>query len=152
MGASHGATADRPRRVFNNIFVHSEKLPPFSVAATGDVQSDGNLFWQPNLAANQAADFFKVFRTSKAFADSQRVYAPGFDAQSLVVDPKFIRSELTPLSVNDYRLHPDSPAVNAGVAIPDDWPDPVRSLDPGRPDIGAVPVGLEPFRVGRTAR
>ncbi|MBC7820235.1 MAG: hypothetical protein IAG10_25405, partial [Planctomycetaceae bacterium] len=40
MGSSHGATADRPRRVFNNIFVH-EKLPPFSVAATGDVQSDG---------------------------------------------------------------------------------------------------------------
>jgi hypothetical protein len=152
MGCSQGATTDRPRRVFNNIFIHADKLPPFALPTTGDVHSDGNLFWNPNLAVNAEADYFKVFRASKAFVDSQRVYAPGFDAQSLAANPKFVQGELAPLSVNVYRLQPDSPAINAGLALPGDWPDPVRSLDQGKPDIGALPLGFEPFRVGRTAR
>ncbi len=52
----------------------------------------------------------------------------------------------------DPRLKPGSPARESGVAIPPDWPDPLRAADRAQPDIGAIPVGTEPWRVGVRAR
>ena len=151
MGASQGATADRPRRVFNNVFVHGGKLPPITVPATGDVQSDGNIFWKPDLVPNEAAAFLSTFRGSKAFEDSRRLYPPGFDAHSRAADPLLVHAASDAQRSDDFRLQPASPAVNAGVVLPEDWPDPLRPLDPGAPDIGALPLGIESLAVGRTA-
>ena len=54
-----------------------------------------------------------------------------------------------PLADNDYRLEGDSPAIGAGVKLPEDWADPMRSDDKGEPDIGAIPVGAKIFSAGR---
>ena len=51
----------------------------------------------------------------------------------------------------DVRLRPDSPAVDAGLELPAGWPDPLRKLDKGKPDLGALPLGADPLRVGPTA-
>jgi len=48
----------------------------------------------------------------------------------------------------DLRLSNESPAIDAGVALPDAWPDPLRDDDRGKPDIGAIAAGIEPWRVG----
>ena len=40
-------------------------------------------------------------------------------------------------------------AVDAGEPIPSEWPDPVRELDKGKPDAGAIPAGVKPWPVGR---
>jgi len=44
-----GATsAERPRRLFNNILFHLNKLSPLlSAMAQHDVRVEGNLYWQP---------------------------------------------------------------------------------------------------------
>jgi len=52
----------------------------------------------------------------------------------------------------DWRLQPDSPAINAGVVLPADWPDPFRTRDTDKPDIGAVPLGTDTWRVGVRGR
>ena len=57
-------------------------------------------------------------------------------------DPRFVRFP------DDLRLDPKSPAVDAGVPIPSDWPDPLRGKDKGKPDLGAVPLGQDLPKVG----
>lgn len=150
LGFTDGSQADRPRRVFNNILVHGAGLATFAQPDVPFVQTDGNLFWQPGLDAKLAGGFFNAYRASAAFASSKKVYPPGFEAHSLVADPKFVRFALAGGEKNDYRLQPASPAVDAGVLVPADWPDPLRAADKGKPDMGALPEGAEPLQVGRT--
>lgn len=52
----------------------------------------------------------------------------------------------------DLRLQPDSPAANAGLPVPPDWPDPLRDSDKGAPDIGALPHGADAWSVGVNGR
>ncbi len=52
----------------------------------------------------------------------------------------------------DARLLADSPAVDTGVAVPEDWPDPIRAVDGGAPDIGALPLGAPGWSVGVRGR
>ena len=146
-----GSTAERSRRVFNNILVHGKGLSSFALPDAPFIQSDGNLYWQPGMDTKVAAEFFTTYRASPAFANSKKAYPPGFDAGSLVAAPKFIKTEFDAKAVNDYRLQPGSPAVDAGVAIPAEWPDPLRAQDKSRPDVGALPLGSEPFQAGRAA-
>jgi len=56
------------------------------------------------------------------------------------------------LAKYDLRVRPGSPAVNAGVEVPKDWPDPACVLDEGKPDIRAVPLGAEVWRIGVRGR
>jgi hypothetical protein len=53
------------------------------------------------------------------------------------------------MTENDYRLQSGSAAVDAGVELPANLPDPVRGQDKGKPDIGALPLGAEPLQAGR---
>ena len=48
----------------------------------------------------------------------------------------------------DLRLREGSPAVAGGSDLPAEWPDPLRGAGKGKPDVGAVPAGGEPWRVG----
>ncbi|MBI1903086.1 MAG: DUF1565 domain-containing protein [Planctomycetia bacterium] len=146
-----GATAERPRRMFNNIVLHGENLPKPQVLDSPYAQIDGNLYWQMGLDASRAATYFDAFRSSSVFEKSKTAYPPGFEARSLVVDPKFIRAEMSAEQENDYRLQQGSPAIDAGVDLPADWPDPSRAMDKGKPDIGALPLGAEAIKVGRSA-
>lgn len=132
---------ERPRRVFNNIFLHRERMPGFVGAVpANDVMEDGNLFWSPG-ADKTATTFFNKYRASPLYAESKKSYPPGSSTHSLVADPK--------LREGDARLQEGSPAVDAGVMLDESWPDPLRKQDKGKPDIGALPLGAEALKVGR---
>ena len=134
--------AGHPRRVFNNVFLHLKKLPAYLPPdPKGNSVEDGNLYWSPNSPAKAAMSLFDRFRKSPAFAASKELYPPGSSTHSRVTDPLFLK-------LGNYRLAPGSQAKDAGVAIPEDWPDPLRKDDAGKPDIGALPVGAKSLVVG----
>ncbi len=60
-------------------------------------------------------------------------------------DPKFARP-------GNFQLQRGSTAINAGKAIPTNWPDPLSKEDEGAPDAGAIPFGAGPLRVGQFGR
>ena len=53
---------------------------------------------------------------------------------------------------NDFRLPAGSGAIDAGVELPADWPDPLRAVEQGKPDAGALPSGSGRLKVGRHGR
>jgi hypothetical protein len=89
---------------------------------------------------------FAKFRASPLFAESRKRYEAGWTTHDRVADPRFVK-ELT-----DLRLQKTSPAIDAGQPIPSAWPDPLRDMDKGPPDIGALPHGSEPWGVGIEGR
>lgn len=150
-----GHTAGTRRRVFNNIFVQIEELPTqnfFAVSPDDDFQADGNLLWGVREGPAQRGDVFAGFRESGKFEASKKQYPPGWGANDRFADPKFARFVQDGTGACDLRLAKTSPAVNAGVAIPADWPDPLRASDKTQPDLGALPVGTKPWGVGVNGR
>ena len=55
-------------------------------------------------------------------------------------------------TASDLRLQAHSPAVNAGVPVPVEWPDPLREKDADKPDHGALPCGVAGWGVGVDGR
>lgn len=146
------STSDRTvRRSFNNLFIYLNGYPSmdFRSLATRDIQIDGNLHWCPSPDAQAPADFLERVRQSDASLANKKNYPDGWEAHSIVADPKFVHFDPGPDAENDYRLRPDSPAVGAGVPLPAEWEDPLRPKENTRPDIGAIPFGGEMPRVGR---
>ena len=148
-----GATkSERPRRVFNNIYYHFARLPGYTgPLASNQAIEDGNLFWSNQAEPKVTEKFFTKFRASEEFNLSKKLHPPGSSSQSLLADPKFLKVVADPANANDYRLSKESPAVDTGVMLPEDWPDPLRKADSGKPDLGALPLNTEPFKVGRKA-
>jgi hypothetical protein len=143
---------DVPQRLFNNIFLTASAVPEFERLKLGtDLILDGNLYWRPGLDPAKAATHFDKFRASPAFAESRKVYEPGIASRCKVADPKFVKAGLEAASGDDFRLQPDSPAVDAGVETPAEWPDTLREKDAGKPDAGALPLGAPAPRWGRGA-
>lgn len=143
------------RRVFNNLFVQVEGLKDLNftaLTADDDFQSDGNLYWAVREGPKYAGDFFSKFRQSPLFAASQKQYAPGWSANERFADPKFVSLDADGKRPLDVRLRDDSPAMHAGIALPAEWPDPLRPGGGVRPDIGALPHGGKPFTVGVRGR
>lgn len=91
-------------------------------------------------------------RASKLFAASRAVYEPGWSTHDVVADPKFVRLGDDSGQESDLRLCHGSPAIDAGQVLPENWPDPLRAEDAGQPDIGAVPLGRDGWRVGIDGR
>ena len=121
-----------PRRVFNNVFLYTEKLPAFGAPdPAANCAADGNLYWAPGTPEKTAAVFFDKFRKSDAFAASKKLHAPGSTTNCRVADPLFDK---------DFRIQKGSPLLDAGVELPMEWPDPLRK-EKGKPDIGALPAG-----------
>lgn len=144
---------DRTERdVFNNILVQMERVPGVGFVGlkhAGDLREGGNLLWGLDAGLAPKVDPFAKFRASALFADSRKRYEPGWTTQDRIADPRFVRLSAT---AADLRLQADSPAVNGGLPLPRDWPDPLRDADAGAPDIGALPLGAEPWGVGVDGR
>ncbi|MCE9532572.1 MAG: hypothetical protein K8T89_15855, partial [Planctomycetes bacterium] len=144
-------TAGTTRRVFNNICVQVNALPGLnfsSVALNDDFEADGNLLWGVKDGPGYQGDYFEKFRKSAAFETSKKRYSPGWGANDRFADPKFLIFPGEDKQVIDFRLHQESPAIDAGVALPKEWFDPLREFDKDKPDLGAFPLGTEPFTVG----
>jgi len=161
-GGLMGASANAARRVFNNIIVYYqshyfdrtwEGYPKFALnAKEGDLQTDGNLHWHAEAGTNVPPDFLENVRTHPLSATNKAAYPPGWAANSLVADPGFVAFDRARTSANDYRLRKDSPAIGAGIILPGEFEDPLRPAGDKRPDIGAMPLGSEPLRVGINGR
>jgi hypothetical protein len=143
------------RDVFNNIFVQTEKVPGVGFVAVqqaGDVREGGNLIWGLKEGPALDRDPFAKFRASKLFGESRQRYDPGWTTHDRVADPKFVGLAANASAPTDLRLRSDSPAIDAGLPIPAEWPDPLRESDRGKPDIGALPHGAEAWRIGVDGR
>lgn len=150
MAALGGSHTQRPRRVFNNIFYHFGGLPGYVEAdpATNGVE-DGNVYAADKIDDKVAAAFFQRFRASPQFAKSKDLYPPGSTTHSRVGPAGFMKNKRDGAVENDYRLRPDSAAVGAGVALPAEWPDPLRAKDKEKIDAGALPLDAKMFPYGR---
>lgn len=149
-----GRATQTIRRVFNNICFQVDGLPGTAVvvAPEDDFQADGNLMWSLHKGPDFKGDLFAKFRSSKLFEASKVKYPAGWTTNDLFVDPKFMAFKEDYHEPSDFRLQPDSKAIDAGQVLPSNWPDPIRNSDAGKPDIGALPVGVEPWHIGVNGR
>ncbi|MBW3598016.1 MAG: hypothetical protein KY475_12155 [Planctomycetes bacterium] len=141
------------RRVFNNIFVQTEQVPGAGFAGiqqAGNLREGGNLLWGLDEGPKLARDVFGKFRASRLFDESRRSYEAGWTTDDVIADPQFV--QLSDDQTPDLRLRPESPAVDSGLPLPPEWPDPMSDADAGDPDIGAVPRGVEAWGVGVDGR
>lgn len=147
--AALSATRNQPRRTFNNLFVHFERLPGFMPPNPEmSIEADGNLYWAAGTDEKAAASLFQRYRQSKDYAAQKEKTPNGVSDRSIVADPHFAISDWNSDSF-DFRINRESPAVNSGVPLPADWPDPWREVDKDVPDRGAIPLEAAPLEVGR---
>jgi hypothetical protein len=143
------------RDVFNSIFVQTHAIPGVGFAGIkepGNLREGGNLLWCLEAGPNAGEDFFAKFRATPLFTKSREYYDAGFTSNDRVADPKFVALGADRGKPADLRLSKESPAVNAGLPLPEAWPDPLREADRGQPDIGALPLGAEAWRIGIDGR
>jgi hypothetical protein len=156
-GLGYAGLRESKRRVFNNLFVHHQLgdakkgalIAPNAAAV--DLAIDGNLFWGL-VDGSGAANYFDRFRNSKEFAASKGRYAAGWTTHDQVADPQFNALSTDVAKPADLALQPTSPAVNTGVAIPGEWPDWLRDRDETQPDLGALPHGVDSWKIGMQGR
>ncbi len=143
------------RDVFNNVFVQTDLVPGAGFAGiqqAGNVREGGNLVWGLVEGPALERDVFAKFRASALFAESREVYEPGWTTLDRVADPRFVRLQPDGGLPADLRLTEPSPAVNGGLPLPAEWPDPLRDRDADTPDIGALPLGVTEWGVGVEGR
>lgn len=153
-GALAKGTAGTVRRILNNVFYHAHGRPGLNLGPTSgvDLVADGNLHWSAESGESLADAFLPKFRASPAFEASKAGYPPGWTSHDIYADPRFAALAADWAVLPDVRPAPGSPALDAGVDIPAEWPDVLREPDAGRPDIGALPVGAGSWRVGMRGR
>lgn len=144
------AIANSKRFVLNNIFYHEKGVPGFAIEPNGEQLHDGNLHWSRDVKEAKPGDFLTKGRTPLRkmpnwFEDSKKSYPPGWTGNDVFADPKF-----TCFAPSDFRIAAGSPAIDAGVPVPKDWIDPLR--EEGKPDIGALPAGIDEWKVGIDGR
>ena len=144
------ATRGTRRRSLNNMILHFEGVPGFRFPpADHDWHADGQLHWSYSGGdALKSAGIAQLFRKANRKGHPHR-----WGTNDIVADPKFVSLQSDWSKSSDLRLLEESPAIDTGVAVPSEWPDPLREEDKGKPDIGALPLGSGPFQVGaRTDR
>ena len=118
---------DSIRRVHNNVFGQTDFRPPQNVRrSNGALEFGHNLHW------------------------SLRMGSAGTWPGDVHADPGFVKWTAEWRDGDDFHLRPDSPARGAGTAIPAEWFDPLRDLDPAH-DIGAIPFGVSGTTFGPDA-
>jgi hypothetical protein len=143
------------RDVFNNIFLQTDQVPGVGFAGIkeiGNLREGGNLVWGLREGPTMKRDIFASFRASKMFAESRTVYGPGWTTNDSVADPRFRSLSSDGSLPTDLRLQSGSAAIDAGLALPVEWPDPLRSQANEAPDAGALPQNAEAWRVGVEGR
>lgn len=142
------------RDVFNNLFVQADRIPGAVIIGNeaGPLREGGNLLWGLKEGPMNKVDPFAKFRSSPLFKNSQNFYGPGWSTNDFVADPKLVKLVENPNESADLRLSEGSPAIDAGLAIPATWTDPLREADQGKPDIGAIPFGATGWGVGVDGR
>jgi hypothetical protein len=152
-GLGRAISPGSPRRLLNNIVVQAAGLPGAVFQEQNpDLIADANLHWSaaPGEAVD-AAEFLRKLRGAKAALEGKARYPAGWSAQDQYADPQFVKFSPDPRAPVDVRLQSASPARNAGVPVPPDWPAPLRSAA-ARGDLGAIPFGTTPWRVGINGR
>jgi hypothetical protein len=167
-------TGPHRRRSFNNVFVavnpepEADRAITFVPSPAFPGPTDGNLYHRIGFVANdpfrylgyrlQGQDFpngtfssLEELRGHQLFEQSKTQYPPGYEANSLLTDPQLrrLRADGRPGEDDDLRLGDTSPALGAGIRLPDELGD----FDPfqpqtANPDIGCYPRNAEPLRVG----
>lgn len=166
-GLSRGMSETR-QYWLNNIFYYVKGTPGFRFELyrgkgasrkriSGEQLADGNLHWSAESGPTYSGDFLAQAREPGRkqpdwFAESKKLYPPGWTAHDRFADPLFVRVGPTWGDLVDLQLRRESPAIDAGVDVPADWIDPLREQDAGRPDLGALPFGVQPWRVGIDGR
>ncbi len=143
------------RDVFNNILVQTDRVPGVNfggVKEAENLRAGGNLIWGTKDGPAFQGDLFAKFRASPLFQESSKRYEPGWTTHDRLADPRFVRPPADGSLAVDLRLQTDSSAINAGQSLPAEWPDPLRDADQGKPDIGALPLGAQPWGVGVDGR
>jgi len=152
-GLGRAVAEGSPRRLLNNVLVQSSGLPGSVFQEKNpDFIGDGNLHW--SAAADSAvppAEFLQKLRSAKAALEGQARYPAGWGAQDVCADPRFVKYSADPRAAVDVRLQAQSPALNAAVPIPAEWPAPLRAAS-ARGDLGAIPAGVPPWRLGVNGR
>jgi len=153
----YGQDKDTPRRVFDNLILyHHPRMYPMPFGSYKrdrlDLIFDGNLHWNITTNAPPKRDILKMAREHKLSEANKKHYPPGWAANSIVADPKVTKAIFDRDAVNDYRLQEGSPAIGAGVVLPEEYVDPLRPKKGARPDIGAIPYGAEQLRAGIDGR
>jgi hypothetical protein len=146
------ATAqETTRRVFNNVFVYLNRygwLRQYK-GVGNDVLADGNLHWCVDPSVDLPDGFLDKVRNSKFSQANKEQYPPGWASKSIVADPRLVKFDRDGKAACDYRLREDSPAIGAGIVLPDALEDPLRPKHAAQPDIGALPRGAEILMTGR---
>jgi len=174
------ASGNHLRRTFNNIFIavnpDSESDRPITFIPTPSIPgpTDGNDYYRMGLGFITSDPYrylghifdgqpypsgsfsdLNSLRNSELFEQSKSQYPPGYEANSIEADPRFCQIEADGIfhETDDLRLSTASPAIVAGVTLPDD----LRAMDPfapssGNPDIGCFPFGSCPLQVGVDSR
>jgi hypothetical protein len=139
------------RRVFNNMFIYLGQYPDTYLETNpggDDIQIDGNLHWCPNPDVAAPANYLESVRKCALSQQNKTKYPPGWETNSRVADPKFVSFSAEAKARNDYRLQQDSPAIGSGIILPSELDDPLRPKSGANPDIGAMPFGGDPLKVG----
>jgi hypothetical protein len=137
------------RRLYDNLICQINGLPgAWLPDGEADWFADGNLLW--SASDGPTTQTLPEPRRARDLAPAP----PSWTAHDLFADPRFVAFDADWREPVDLRLRADSPAVDAGVPLPptDRFDDPLRDRDEGRPDIGAIPRGVEPWRIGRHGR
>ncbi|NQV25111.1 MAG: right-handed parallel beta-helix repeat-containing protein [Rhodopirellula sp.] len=146
-GSGGQGTRRTTRRVLNNIFVQAQGIPGLNFASgTDDIFVDGNIHWGLLDGPAYQEDFFVKHSNWRSFPD--RTKPEGWMEHDLFADPKLTRLTADANADFDPSLQSSSPAVDAGVTISPDWFDPLKAQDSGKPDIGALPLGVQTEPVG----
>ena len=114
-----------------------------------DVHVDANLHWCIDPLVEVPDGFLDKVRNSKFSEANKEQYPQGWASRSIVADPGFIKFDRDGKAVCDYRLQDNSPAIGAGIVLPDELEDPFRPKDGARPDIGALPRSAGMLATGR---
>ncbi len=151
-GLGQAVSPGAPRRLFNNIVVLAAGVPGTVFQENAqDLIADANLHWSLAPGVERSADdFLRKLRGSKTAQLSVKQYAPGWGAHDQYADPRFVQYSPDPERAVDLRLQKESPAIGAGASIPAEWPAPLAGAR-GR-DLGAIPAGVDNWRVGVAGR
>jgi len=152
-GLAGGMGKGTQRRVFNNIFLTTLEQPGTVLPdPKTDFQADANLHWSLPEGPKFSGKYFARFQNSPSYKASQEKYPPGWTSRDLYADPRLKSTPADWKQPLAAQLLDGSPAVDAGLSLPADIRDPLRSADQGPPDLGALPQGAEPWRIGVRGR